>query len=257
MNSRFNLDSYIADRIRRRITEHEENAILAFIGATGSGKSYSALRMCELVDGSFSTDRIVFDSKDFKRLVNSKLPPGSAILWDDAGVTLDARDWQMNANREIAKIAQSFRFRRYLVIFTMPGLDYIDAKVRPLVHMFFRTRHKYESRGYVGCQPFRIESNPFGPRPFLKYPKPENLGRLRLIYFAKPSPGLTRTYRLLKEEKLNALYETGPVREGPRWGSQAIRTIRDETGWSQRKIAERLGIDVALVNRQLAKASED
>ncbi|EQD60470.1 hypothetical protein B2A_03672, partial [mine drainage metagenome] len=41
------------------------NLIALFIGDTGSGKSYSAIRLAERVDPNFSVARIVFTVKEF------------------------------------------------------------------------------------------------------------------------------------------------------------------------------------------------
>ena len=69
-----------------------------FPGETGSGKSLSSIRLAERVDPNFNVDRIVFTVQDFLALVNSGLPPGSVIVFDDAGLGINARLWQeMNA----------------------------------------------------------------------------------------------------------------------------------------------------------------
>ena len=43
------------------------------------------------MDPNFSVDRIVFTVKDFLSLVNQGLLPGSVIVFDDAGLGINAR----------------------------------------------------------------------------------------------------------------------------------------------------------------------
>ena len=59
--------------IRNRIKKNR-NLIALFIGDTGSGKSYSSIRLAETIDPGFSVDRIVFTVEDFMKLINSGLP---------------------------------------------------------------------------------------------------------------------------------------------------------------------------------------
>ncbi len=76
--------------IRNRLRKNR-NLIALFIGDTGSGKSLSSIRLAELVAPEFSNDRIVFTVKDFLSLGNSDFKPGSAIVFNNAGLEINAR----------------------------------------------------------------------------------------------------------------------------------------------------------------------
>ena len=91
--------------IRNRIKKNR-NLIALFIGDTGSGKSLSSIRLAETVDPNFNVDRIVFTVKDFLALVNSGLPPGSVIIFDDAGLGINARLWQEVSARIFGMLTQ-------------------------------------------------------------------------------------------------------------------------------------------------------
>ena len=92
--------------------QKNRNVIALFIGDTGSGKSLSSIRLAERVDPSFNVDRIVFTVQEFVSLVNSGLSPGSVIIFDDAGLGINARLWQdMNA-RVFGMLTQGFRYKQ-------------------------------------------------------------------------------------------------------------------------------------------------
>ena len=91
------LIQYIKDRVEKR----NKNFIMLFVGATGSGKSYSALRLAEMLDDSFDINRVCFKAKSFMNCINSlvecsergEIIQGKVILWDEFGVEHNAREF--------------------------------------------------------------------------------------------------------------------------------------------------------------------
>src|SRR6267143_4710262 len=101
-------EGWLAGRLRQQIDELGLNQILMFVGPPGCGKSYTDLRLSELVDDSFSIDRVVFPAVDFVRAVaDKKLKARSAIVWDDAGLGMPARTWWDFMNQAAGYIFQS------------------------------------------------------------------------------------------------------------------------------------------------------
>lgn len=127
--------------VRQRIRKNKN--FLAFIGGpTGSGKSWAGLSICSMIDKEFDVDRCVFSGKGLMDLINSgKLKKGSAILFDEAGIDLSNRTWQSMTNRLINHLIQTFRHRNFILIFTSPYLDFIDAATRRLFHAEFATQN--------------------------------------------------------------------------------------------------------------------
>src|SRR6266705_171041 len=75
-------EQWIAAEIRQRVLEHNLNAIIIFIGPTGFGKSYSGLRLAELIDPKFGLSHIAFSAENFLDLVNGgDIEPGQVIVW--------------------------------------------------------------------------------------------------------------------------------------------------------------------------------
>ena len=106
-----------------------------------SGKSYCALSMAKQLDKRFTMDNVVFTPEELMNLVESdKLKKGSVIVWDEAGVGISHRSWQSQTNKLINYLLQTFRHRNFILIFTSPHLDFIDASTRKLFHAQFQTK---------------------------------------------------------------------------------------------------------------------
>ena len=129
--------------LRRLSYEREENVIEVAIGPTGSGKSYSAIwtamRIAAAMNVPFELTHIVFTIQEVIQLVHHLDPPlprGSVIIFDDAGVGANARDWRAQINVILAKMAQGIlRDRGIFLIVTVPDLSFIDVQVRKNIHL--------------------------------------------------------------------------------------------------------------------------
>ena len=114
---------------------NNQNFLCVVYGPTGSGKSYSCLKLCELLDPHFNVDNVVFDAKQFIQLVNSgKLKAGSAILFEELGVAANSRNWYKEENMILSFITQVFRTKNYIVFYTVPRLEFVDMQIAKLVH---------------------------------------------------------------------------------------------------------------------------
>jgi len=127
--------------MRRKTLVEKDNILLGIVGSTGSGKSTSAIRIAEQYDPSFHIGRIIFSPKDFLKAladfdINSR---GKAIIFDEAGIGNNAKKWYAYVNRAINEVMQSVRFRRSLIIFTMPSWKDIDSSNRRLFKMEINT----------------------------------------------------------------------------------------------------------------------
>ena len=82
------LKQYIKYKLKRN-----QSILALWVGETGSGKSLSAISTAIRIDPTFNVDRIVFDTKSFLHLINSGLPKGSVVIYDDAGIGISNKDW--------------------------------------------------------------------------------------------------------------------------------------------------------------------
>ena len=182
--------------------QKNRNVIALFIGDTGSGKSLSSIRLAERVDPSFNVDRIVFTVQEFVSLVNSGLPPGSVIVFDDAGLGINARLWQdMNA-RVFGMLTQGFRYKQIITFITVPDESFIERQSRKLVHI------RFEATDVQGLMKQKLLSrNTFDPeRPYAKYPQIRrgiSKIRVKLVKFKLPSDELREKYEAKKAEYMD------------------------------------------------------
>ena len=178
------------------------NVIALFVGDTGAGKSSAAIRLAERLDPDFSAERIVFKVEDFVKLVNSDLPRGSVIVFDDAGLGIPAREWQNLASKTFGLLTQGFRYKQILTFITVPDESFIERQSRKLVHI------KFEGTDVQGLmKPKLISRNPFDPeRPLAKYPRIRrgiSEIQIKTVKFAMPSEELWHIYEQNKKEYMD------------------------------------------------------
>jgi hypothetical protein len=132
LSKAFNFEEWVKNRL-----SHRRNVLGAFVGETGVGKSYMALRIAEKFDKNFSVDNVVFDYDEFLDRVDS-VKSGSFIVFDEAGVGFSHRTFMSLTNKVIGYILQSFRFKLINVLFTLPSLGYMDYVGRSLIHFYVK-----------------------------------------------------------------------------------------------------------------------
>lgn len=251
----------LAARLRRRIVERNLNALIGIFGPTGSGKTYSAVRLAELVDPAFDIHRIAFDVGPFMQLVDSNLPRGSAILFDDAGLGMNSRDWQSASNKILSKVSQAFRYKHFLAIITAPDIGMIDSQVRTLFHLILQTTRKDTAKKTVTLMPIRWQRGADGNL-YTKFEREDTdlfgTVRVKRIRFHLPSfaTGPQDTwpeYEAMKRARLDPMFRTWKNQVGvpPDWVLEAKRLI--DQGKSKVQTAEILGKDRPYMIRQLRK----
>lgn len=148
--------------IRRRI-EQNKNFLAPITGQTGSGKSWAGLSICEMIDPTFSVDRVVFGGEELMRLINSdKLPKrkGVTFLFDEAGIDLSNRNWQSMTNKMINFLFQTFRHRCFILLFTAPYIDFVDSSTRKLFHGEMKTISINFTDRTTKIKPLLLQYNP-------------------------------------------------------------------------------------------------
>ena len=236
---------WIANRIKKN-----RNVIALFIGDTGSGKSMASIRLAEIVDPNFSVDRIVFTVKEFLALVNSGLPPGAVIIFDDAGLGINARLWQEMSARVFGMLTQGFRYRQILTFITVPDETFIERQSRKLVHI------RFEATDVQGLMKVKLLSrNTWDPEhPLAKYPRIRTgITKIiiKLVKFQLPSDELREKYEVKKkaymESKFKEFQEELTLLDQGKMltknGTPAIHVQCDECGYEwnftgNRKVAQ-------------------
>ena len=111
--------------IKRKINEQNKSHATLFVGEMGSGKSLAAVSCACKIDPSFEKHpRVVFNVKDFLKELNS-MKKGQAVIFDEAGVGVPAREWQTQQNKIMSIISQILRFKNICIIFTTPNMRFM------------------------------------------------------------------------------------------------------------------------------------
>lgn len=193
----------IAGFIRKRLRSNK-NFLCFVVGETGSGKSSAAIRLASIVDESFDVDKVVFKPLDFLELVN-RVERYSAIVFDEAGVGIPAREWQSIQNKILGYVGQLFRHRNLAVFFTVPSLDFVDKQIRSLTHAIIHIRG-WNDREQTYGKFLRYKHNPVFPHlsqlTYLSTPT----GDLDPVYFEMPSSLLWSKYLRKKDEFAGEFY---------------------------------------------------
>jgi len=123
-------------------TEQNMNRIIIIVGDPGTGKSYTALTYMywlysmkyghKVTPKEFPFDNITFDPFDFLNRVDEQ--EGEIIMFDEGGVGANARRWYTKANIAMSEVVQTMRFKRHVVLITVPRLSMIDIHIRDLAH---------------------------------------------------------------------------------------------------------------------------
>jgi hypothetical protein len=179
------------------------------VGQTGSGKSWSGVKICEVLDPNFTIDNIVFTSTEFLEKLESKdLKRGSFILFDEAGISFGARDFYTDVNKALSAVLQSMRALNFGTVFTVPNISFIDKHARKLVHSVIETININRNEGYVNVKWKNVWANPIKDMkdPYYIYPTHLSNGKIKQenrtkIY--KASDALLEAYEKKKMEFLH------------------------------------------------------
>lgn len=201
------LVQYIKDRVENR----NKNFVMLFVGATGSGKSYSALRLAEELDNTFDIHRVCFKAKDFMNTVNElvarsekgEVIKGKVIMWDEFGVEHNAREFMTISNRVINYFFQTSRHLNLIVIMTVPLLSFIDSATRKLCHGVAEMEGINTSRKTATVKVKMLQTNVMTSKEYPKYLRYRRNGKTRVckrIKFHLPSKELLKDYEIKKKE---------------------------------------------------------
>lgn len=192
-------EEWLRKKIRHRLLHKNLNWLAIWVGPPGSGKSWSALRMAELLDDEFTIERVGFDvNAILERVWEWDLPRGSVVMLDEAGLAIDSRKWFEYANQALAYMVESFRFLGLAFLVTVPDPSFIDRVPRSLFNMSFDCIEVNHSEETVKVRPYRHQVNPRLQRVYHKGPKIKIPGKgwakIRTMKFGRPWRTLTDAY---------------------------------------------------------------
>jgi len=159
--------SYIIQRVSRN-----KNFICCISGGTGSGKSYSALRLAESLDPNFDIRNVCFTPKEFVDLIDGRLKPlkaGANIIWDEMQVSMSNLDYQSLQAKLINYVLQTFRYQNFVLWVTTPHFSFLNASVRKLFHGRMETLSINKNDKMCKLKPLLLQTNQKSGEIYEKY----------------------------------------------------------------------------------------
>lgn len=162
--------AYWIKYIKQRI-EQNKDFICPIIGKTGSGKSYAALKIMELLNGKINKENYFFKASDFLRRACSEEgnKPGTVLLWDEIGVGLNAKQWQSKINKTMGPVFQTIRHNNLIILVTLPYLSFLDVDLRRLIQGIFETKGIDHKNKICTLKPTLVQVNQVSGKMYTKY----------------------------------------------------------------------------------------
>lgn len=205
------VDQRILDLIR-----NNRNWFGGICGETGTGKSYASLRIGEMVDRRFDSEKVAFNVIELLQLIDS-VNAKDLIIFDEAEAW-NARRAMKAENVVMGEIMAMLRYTQINIACTMPDLEMIDLNARRLMHDYLRTQYIQRDRAiewkkdksavdwYVIKKskiPLNDKSNLFFVRPIIEYVDHINNVRRKekcgTVYLNAPDPTLLEEYEKRKD----------------------------------------------------------
>jgi ABC-type dipeptide/oligopeptide/nickel transport system ATPase component len=192
----------------------KKNTFIAICGGAGEGKSYTALRIAELLEPNFNvSEQIVYYPQQFLNVIeNAKAKNYRVVLLDEAHTTIPSRLWYSFMNLAIAQVAATFRQLKSLcVIVISPSINWIEKQIREMVNYYGVVFRKEGSPAYLKL--YEVCFNYFDlteQSPYLKKITFSYNGRpykLNVIEVSMPSEKLVQEYEQVSTEFKRKLIE--------------------------------------------------
>ena len=263
-------EAWLQGVLLHAVNEVKINQIITATGPPGSGKSWAGIRICELVDSGFSIDRVILPGLEaalnsMKAITDEEMGFGSAIVLDDVGLMIPARDFWTLLNKGFGLIAQSSRYLRKIVWSTVPDQHFIDSQPRKLTNYHFEFVPRKKDDSPAIARVYEVQSNPRSGKIYYKHPEVTPGKYLESMTFKMPSPMMIEAYEMKKKSSMNLFYrETIDDLEGGKIPDDGyhyrmimlIQRYGGMLGKTDKAIAGDLGIHPKAFSRALRKAKQ-
>lgn len=234
---------YLRNRVARN-----KNFVGLVVGPTGSGKSYSAVSIGEMMDPTFTIDRIVFQPVELmNQIQNGKLKPGSVIVFEEVGIAMDSANWQTGIIKMLKYVLETFRHRRFILLMTVPNSAFLFKSGRMLLHGLFEMQGIDKANNLALLKPKLCQYSDLRNKMYYKYLRvvgSTGARKLKVWAIPKPSEPLRLAYEAKKKAFTDQLYDEvskfliNPMENKYRNDSENFKAICDrcKMQWSSRTI---------------------
>jgi len=205
---------FLKREVWKRLWRDNEHFMCVVVGREGSGKSYTGIKLGEVVDPTFNAERVVFDPSSYiKKLQEWKEngeTQGKVIVIDEAGVGMGVRTWYDKDQIMLNQVLQIVRDENMGVIFTLPRLEELDSQTRGRLHAYTETMNKqagdWLKLKWLVMDPTRDGRNKI----YREYPEMEVNGikrKVKRLNISPPSKELVENYQARKDKFQNEQYD--------------------------------------------------
>ena len=174
--------------IKQNLKESSIDWVHLCVGDEGVGKTDFSVLLCQTVDPAFDAPQVAYSFEQLQQIIDDfgDETLGRAILLDEGGEVLFARDWMRKENREMIKLFMRIRKKRLFFVVNIPRLD-IDKKFEGRVKTLSQCSFDITERGILKQGRFKFYGYQKTREIFAKrkFPKPNFSG-----HFGKVEQGL-------------------------------------------------------------------
>ena len=195
-----------------RVMKKNKNAIITTLGATGSGKSWSNLRIAEKatrinLNKDFDPRNITFTPREAMERINSgELIRGDVIIMEEIGVSASSREWWSITNIMLSYLTQTFREKGYVLLMNTPDLSFIDKNIRKLTHCILTTQGINFRTNTTKVVPKILQVNHSTGKVYYKFMRSKR-AKVQGVNLQRPSQPLIDYYEVKKKEYVDKLNE--------------------------------------------------
>ena len=248
-----------------------KNVLGVILGPTGSGKSYTALRICEIdykkrFNKPFPIENVTFSiGETIKRIqeIQKSGRKGELIMPDDIGAAgYGALEFQSKTSKMFSYILQAFRSLNIGLMMTLPVLTMLNKSGRQLIHYQLVTDGIDYELKMSRVKPYFHQLNQSSGKSYWKYPKVSVAGHVRTVkrlWYGLPSKELRDAYEDKKAKFLAKMThdftnEIDVIENGNKKvrvpTQQMIEAwVLDQSGMRQRFIAEKFDVSQQTISQ--------
>lgn len=194
------------------LLRQNRNWLCLLCGPTGTGKTWTAIKIAEMMDRHFDVDKITFSILGMVDLMDS-CGKGDFVIFDE-GQEWNARRSMKEQNVLMGELLGMVRFTQINFIFALPHMNMIDLNNRRLIHNYLHTIPVDRERGAkwkrdkTGVWWYNVESERIpmqGNEVKLKFRFPVIKGQdIKKVWFGKADDTLLEEYEKAKQRKWKA-----------------------------------------------------
>lgn len=196
---------YLEPYIKRKVIDNNENIIIIFTGRPRVGKSNSCLVLAESLKKYYGlhfdgTKHIAMGTLEFMKILKSKPKAGTIIIYEEAPVGHNSRQWHSRENEMLNNILNTFGFMRYVIIMNGVNFSDLDKQARKLIHMNIECYRKDQKNKKVYASPSWVKYVDEAGKFFRTMPRDKYGAKIKHFIFGRCSRKLWKQYEHKKFE---------------------------------------------------------